>query len=135
METMTDRPDNKIRADEAEVIRKEEVVDIYAALLDKIWQRAVLILGLVTIRAIMQRAIRQTSQQYPLIGQLTVGDQGLNSRELRARVGERERDVIRQGFEELILNLFALLAKLTGETIVNKLFAEEALPGRTQAPS
>lgn len=134
METMTDRPDNKIRADEAEVIRKEEVVDIYAALLDKIWQRAVLILGLVTIRAIMQRAIRQTSQQYPLVGQLTVGDQGLNSRELRARVGERERDVIRQGFEELILNLFALLAKLTGETIVNKLFAEETLPGRTQAP-
>ncbi len=116
------------RSVDVEVIRKEEVVDIYAALLDKIWQRALTILGFVTIQAIMNRAIRQTSQQYPLIGQLTVGDSGLNSAELRARVGERERQVIRQGFEELILNLFDLLAKLTGETIVSKLFAEE-VPG------
>lgn len=116
------------RSVDVEVIRKEEVVDIYAALLDKIWQRALTILGFVTIQAIMNRTIRQTSQQYPLIGQLTVGDSGLNSAELRARVGERERQVIRQGFEELILNLFDLLAKLTGETIVSKLFAEE-VPG------
>jgi hypothetical protein len=80
------------------------------------------------IQAIMNRAIRQTSQQYPLTGQLTVGDSGLNSAELRGCVDERERQVIRQGFEELILNLFVLLAKLTGETIVSKLFAEE-VPG------
>lgn len=121
---MTDES-QKIRAEDAEFIRKEEVLEIYAALLDKIWQRAITILGLVTIRAIMQRAIRQTAQQYPLIGELTVGDNGLNSAELRSRLGDREREVIRKGFEELILNLFDLLAKLTGETIVNKLFADE----------
>lgn len=115
----------KMREEDAEFIRKEEVLEIYAALLDKIWQRAITILGLVTIRAIMQRAIRQTAQQYPLIGELTVGENGLNSAELRSRLGDREREVIRRGFEELILNLFDLLAKLTGETIVNKLFADE----------
>jgi hypothetical protein len=115
----------QIKKEEAEVIRKEEVVDIYAALLDKIWQRALTILGLVTIRAIMQRAITLTAQEYPLIGKLTVGENGLNSADLRARMGEREREDIRKGFEELILNLFDLLAKLTGESIVNKLFADE----------
>lgn len=115
----------QIKKEEAEVIRKEEVVDIYAALLDKIWQRALTILGLVTIRAIMQRAITLTAQEYPLIGKLAVGESGLNSADLRARMGERERDDIRKGFEELILNLFDLLAKLTGESIVNKLFADE----------
>jgi len=114
-----------ITTDQAEIIRKEEVVDIYAALLDKIWQRAITILGLVTIRAILQRAIRMTAQQYSLVGELTVGEEGLNIGELHARVGEREKEVIRQGFEELILNLFDLLAKLTGEAIVSKLFAEE----------
>jgi len=114
-----------IGAKEAEAIRKEEVVDIYAALLDKIWQRSLTILGLVTIRAITRRAIHITAQQHPMIGELTVSDQGLNLQELRSGVGERNRNVIRQGFEELILNLFALLAELTGEAIVNKLFADE----------
>lgn len=114
-----------ITTEQVEVIRKEETVDIYAALLDKIWQRALTILGLVTIRAILRRAIRLTAQQYSLVGELTVGEEGLNTGELRARVGEREKEVIRQGFEELILNLFDLLAELTGEAIVSKLFAEE----------
>jgi hypothetical protein len=127
---MPDEPQQHIRDDEAEVIRKEEVVDIYAALLDKIWQRAITILGLVTIRAIMEHAIRLTAQDYVLIGELDVDENGLNSNELRARVNQREREVIREGFEELILNLFDLLAKLTGETIVTKLFADEIPSGR-----
>jgi hypothetical protein len=108
-----------------ETIRKEEVVDVYAALLDKIWQRALPILGSVTVRAIYRRAIHVTARSHALLGSLTAGDNGLNTAEIRERLGEREKKVIRQGFEELILNLFELLAELTGEAIVNKLFAEE----------
>jgi hypothetical protein len=54
---------------------------------------------------------------------------------MRYRVGEGEKRVIRQGFEELILDLFELLAELTGEAIVNKLFAEEmpVLAAHTQS--
>lgn len=50
-------------------------------------------------------------------------------------MGEGEKRVIRQGFEELILDLFELLAELTGEAIVNKLFAEEmpVLAAHTQS--
>jgi len=108
-----------------ETIRKEEVVDVYASLLDKIWQRALPILGIVTVRAIYRRAIHVTARSHPLLGSLTPGESGLNTAEIRERLGEREKKVIRQGFEELILNLFELLAELTGEAIVNKLFAEE----------
>ena len=113
-----------------ETIRKEEVVDVYASLLDKIWQRALPILGVVTVRAIYRRAIHVTAQSHALLGSLTAGDSGLNTAEMRDRVGERDKKAIRQGFEELILNLFELLAELTGEAIVNKLFAEELpVPG------
>lgn len=135
---MTNEPDQPISADEAEAIRREQVVDTYAALLDKIWQRSVTILGLVTIRAIMQRAIWLTMHQYPLIGMLTVGERGVSSTELRNRVGQHDRTSIREGFEELILNLFDLLAKLTGESIVKRLFrtelADRPLPPAGDAP-
>ena len=116
---------------QAETIRKEEVVDVYAALLDKIWQRALTLLGLVTVRAIFERAIHLTAQKHVLLKSLSAGEQGLNTEEVRGRVDEREKDVIRKAFEDLILNLFSLLAELTGEAIVNKLFAEEV---RTMKP-
>ena len=123
---MTDRKQGThLNEQQMETIRKEEVVDVYASLLDKIWQRALPILGIVTVRAIYRRAIHVTAQSHTLLGSLTAGDNGLNTAELRVRVGERDRQAIRRGFEELILNLFELLAELTGEAIVNKLFAEE----------
>ncbi len=127
---MTDEPHRSMRAEEIEAIRKEEVVDTYTALIDKIWQRALTILGLFTTRVIMQRAIRMTLRQYPLIGELIIGDDGLQTSSLHAHINEENREVIRQGFEELILNLFDLLTELIGETIVNKLFAEELSTGQ-----
>jgi hypothetical protein len=76
------------------------------------------------VRAIYRPAIHVTAQSHPLLGSLTPGDNGLNTAEIREWLGEREKKVIRQGFEELILNLFELLAELTGEAIVNKLTAK-----------
>jgi hypothetical protein len=125
--------DTRLDEQQMETIRKEEVVDVYASLLDKIWQRALPILGIVTVRAIYRRAIHVTARSHALLGSLTAGDNGLNTAEMRERVGEGEKKVIRQGFEELILNLFELLAELTGEAIVNKLFAEEMLATKADA--
>lgn len=123
---MSDQPANPpLDSHQADTIRKEEVVDVYASLLDKIWQRALSVLGSVTVRAIFQRAIHVTANSHPLLGSLAAGENGLNTAELRERVGERDKQVIRQGFEELILNVFELLAELTGKAIVNKLFADE----------
>jgi len=125
--------DTRLDEQQMETIRKEEVVDVYASLLDKIWQRALPILGIVTVRAIYRRAIHVTARSHSLLGSLTAGDNGLNTAEMRERVGEGEKKVIRQGFEELILNLFELLAELTGEAIVNKLFADEMLATKADA--
>ena len=43
---------------------------------------------------------------------------------LKTKVDAEEKAVIKAAFEELILTLFDLLAKLTGEVIVSKLFRE-----------
>jgi hypothetical protein len=115
---------------QVETIRKGEVVDVYVALLEKIWMRAINILGLVTIRAIFRRAVSVTARHYPLVGDLSVTKKGLEFEIFRDRMEAQEKEQIRQGFEELILNLFSLLAELTGEAIVNKLFTEDIPVGR-----
>jgi hypothetical protein len=121
---MTTEERQSIRAEEAEAIRKEEVIDAYENLLQRIWARTVTILGVVTLKAIVQRSVLLTARDYPLLENLAVTDGGLDFEALKTRVGEEEKATIKAGFEELILNLFDLLAKLTGEVIVSKLFGE-----------
>jgi hypothetical protein len=100
------------------------VVDAYENLLKRIWARTVTILGVVTLKAIAQRSVLLTAHDYPLLENLAVTDGGLDFEMLKGRVGEEQKAAIKAGFEELILNLFDLLAKLTGEVIVNRLFGE-----------
>jgi hypothetical protein len=119
---MTTEERQSIRAEEAEAIRKEEVIDAYENLLQRIWARTVTILGVVTLKAIVQRSVLLTAHDYPLLKNLAVTDGGLDFEALKTRVSEEEKATIKAGFEELILNLFDLLAKLTGEVIVSKLF-------------
>jgi hypothetical protein len=119
---MTTEERQSIGAEEAEAIRKEEVIDAYENLLQRIWARTVTILGVVTLKAIVQRSVLLTARDYPLLENLAVTDGGLDFEALKTRVSEEEKATIKAGFEELILNLFDLLAKLTGEVIVSRLF-------------
>ena len=124
---MQEREETKTTKEQVETIRKEEVVDVYGNLLQKLWNKIVVTLGIVTLKAIMRRSLIMTAQKYDFLSQLEITDEGLDLATFRARVSEQDRENMKSGFEELILNLFAVLAELTGEVIVNKLFREEAI--------
>jgi hypothetical protein len=111
--------------------QKEELVNIYVALLDKIWQRAVVVLGVVSMQAIVRHAIHLTVNDYPSMKVVSVNEQGINVDQLRQQSTSLEQDTMRQGFEALILNCFDLLVKLTGEAIASKLFAEDVSISRS----
>jgi len=120
---MSDKTNNQV-----EEIRKLEVVDVYEDLLSKIWARTSAILGVVTVQAIMKRCIVITQPQYPWLGSLEVEADGLQFSHLK-RVLELERKAhLKEGFEEIVLQIFDLLAKLTGEVIVEKLFRDLISP-------
>lgn len=120
---MSDKTNNQV-----EEIRKLEVVDVYEDLLSKIWTRTTAILGVVTVQAIMRRSIVITQTGYPWLGSLEVEADGLHFNHLK-RVLEPEAKVhLKEGFEEIVLQIFDLLAKLTGEVIVEKLFKEVLSP-------
>jgi len=114
-------------AEDVRTIRKEEVVEVYEDLLSKLWGRMTTTLGVVTARAMMHRSLILTARNYSHLEMVQVSDEGLQVAELKSRVSEREKDALKAGFEELILVLFDLLAELTGQAIVDKLFRDERL--------
>lgn len=103
---------------------KEEVVDIYDELMKTIWSKIVPTLGTVTVVTICERAIFKTAQKHPALKRLKVSDTGVVFTEFKARVGEGERAALREAFRDFIANLFDILAKLTGNILVNQLLKE-----------
>ncbi|MEW6608342.1 MAG: hypothetical protein AB1414_13010 [bacterium] len=115
----------KTREEEILTAKKEEVVDIYEDLLKKVWDRIVLTLGAVTVVALWRRVIKRTAKKYTILQYLDVTTEGIQFQKLKSRISEQEKKIIKDGFEELILDLFDLLAELTGDMIVDKLFKNE----------
>lgn len=103
---------------------KVEVIDIYEDILTTIWEKIAPTLGNITVRTIGERAVILASQRHPLLQSVTVTEDGFDFTELKKRVDEKGRANIREGFKEIIANLFDILAKLTGNILVNRLIQE-----------
>ena len=103
---------------------KVEVIDIYEDILTTIWEKISPTLGNITVRTIAERAVLLASDSYPFLKSITVTNEGFEFKELRTRVDEKDRTNIREGFKEIIANLFDILAKLTGNIMVDRLMKE-----------
>lgn len=103
---------------------KASVLEIYADLLSTVWAKIMPTLGTVTVVTIVQRAISRTAKNHEVLGSLTVTDAGISFEKLREHIGENQRDELKNAFKELIANLFDILAKLTGNIIVQQLIKE-----------
>jgi hypothetical protein len=103
---------------------KTGFIDIYEDLLGTVWAKISPTLGTVTVVTIMQRAINRTSENHRVLGHLTVSETGPSFTKIREHLGQEEKDELKDGFRELIANLFDILAKLTGNIIVQQLIKE-----------
>ncbi|MGA2286773.1 MAG: hypothetical protein ABSG55_10975 [Dehalococcoidia bacterium] len=103
---------------------KTEVVDIYEEILVTFWAKILPTLGKITVRAIAQRALRLTAQSYAILDSITVTEDGFDFRTLKERVDEKDKAAIREALKELIVSLFDILAKLTGNVLVDRLTRE-----------
>jgi len=103
---------------------KTEVVDIYEEILVAIWAKIVPTLGKITVRTIAQRAVHLTAQRYATLESVAVTEDGFDFRTLKERVDERDKAAIREALKELIVSLFDILAKLTGNVLVDRLTRE-----------
>jgi len=103
---------------------KKEVVDIYEEMLVAVWAKIVPTLGKTTVRTIARRALHLVTQRYATLESVAVTEDGFDFRSLKDRVDERDKATIREALKELIVSLFDILAKLTGNVLVDRLTRE-----------
>lgn len=115
---------NPLITDQIDTEVKNSIIDIYEDLMRTVWAKIVPTLGSVTVVTIMQRAIKKTSARHPLLQDLSVSDSGVSFDKIKAQHLEEGKDGLKDGFKELIANLFDILAKLTGNILVKQLMKE-----------
>ncbi len=104
-----------------EVGIRENIVDIYEDLFDTIWEKITPTLGAITVATIAERAVRRTAVEHEMVGLLIVSQEGIDFSQLKRIAGEKDQAALREGFKLLVGNLFDILAKLTGNVLVNEL--------------
>ena len=112
-------------------VRRDEIITTYQDLIDSIWRRLESTLGQVTVAILMDRALTETIDRYPLLDVLAVGRSGLNLAVLEQKIslfGESEDEArlaaARQSLRELVVRLVDLLAVLTGDTVVHSMLED-----------
>jgi hypothetical protein len=100
---------------------REKVVDVYEDLFQAIWAKITPTLGAITAATIVERAVRRTAVEHETIGLLTVNHNGVDFNQLRSVAKGKEEVALKEGFNLLAANLFDILAKLTGNVLVNEL--------------
>ena len=103
---------------------KSGVLEIYEDLLRTVWAKIVPTLGTVTVVTIMKRAAGRTAAHHPVLNDLSVTDTGFVFTEIRARLNGEDKEELKNSFKELVANVFDILAKLTGNILVQQLMKE-----------
>jgi hypothetical protein len=103
---------------------KEEIIQIYEDLLKTIWEQTLPTIGMVTLIAIVERALVLTKENYPTIGYLKATTEGISFEILRQKLREEELLLLKEACKELILNLIDILGVLTGDILVGQLLQQ-----------
>lgn len=100
---------------------RENIVDVYQDLFDTIWGNITPTLGAITVATIVERAIRRTAVEHEMIELLTVNHNRVDFSQLKGAAGDSDQVALREGLNLLVANLLDILAKLTGNVLVDEL--------------
>jgi len=100
---------------------RENTVDVYEDLFATIWEKLTPTLGAIAVATIVERAIRRTAVEHEMVGLLSVSQDGIDFNQLKRIARDNDQAALREGFKLLVSNLFDILAKLTGNVLVNEL--------------
>ena len=90
------------------------------------WRRALVTLGDVTLKAILDRVLYTAAERFPLLSPLEVDATGLRSDKFRQGAGSLHRDQLGEGIRFILVEFLTVLGNLTAEVLTPALHAELA---------
>lgn len=102
--------------------KKGLVLMIYSDLLVNIWKKTVVILGAVTINALIEVSIHHIGKNHPFLKGMEFDYEGIYPE--RINYEEVSTDEIKKGYTALITNLFEEISELAGRAMAAQIKEE-----------
>jgi hypothetical protein len=102
----------------------EELLQAFDAAFGALWRRAHVTLGDVTLAAIVDRVLSAASDNYPVLGALTVDATGLHAEDLYQHVADLAPDQLAAGTRFVLLEFLTVLGNLSAEILTPALHSE-----------
>lgn len=107
-------------------IPPEELLKLVDRALQGVWQRSVVILSDVTLAAICERVLHNSQRQFPLLASVTLGPEGIQLNGIADRIGTLKTGELKEAVQFLLVELIALIDRITAEILTPTLYAELA---------
>jgi hypothetical protein len=102
----------------------QQTIEIYEDILTAIWEKILPTLGAAAVEEISERAIYKTASDYPLAQLLKTKSDGLDFSQLKEKSGELDPVEVRATLTEVIGNIFAIIARLTGNALATRIMRD-----------
>lgn len=120
--TDEDSQQTTLRQAQAEMLEagKQETLDIFSELLERLWERIVGLIGGTATVAVFRSALLEASRDHPLCQEINIDSGGICLDRLKKNLDALERTAVRAGLMAFTDNVMALLIDLTGGILLRK---------------
>jgi hypothetical protein len=109
----------------AHELSRPDLIRLFAAALDALWNVAVTTLGHVTLTAIAERVLFTASEKFPVLSSLKVeAAHGFQCGELRKPIDSLQASELIEMFRFVLVELLTVHGRLTAEILSSELHAE-----------
>ena len=99
---------------------KQEILEIFSELLDRLWERINSLIGETACVAVFRSALLETSRDHALLQDIEIHSSGISLDGLNTTLDGLDRSAVRTGLLAFTDNVMALLIDLTGEILLGK---------------
>ncbi|GAC1462414.1 MAG: hypothetical protein NVS2B14_03210 [Chamaesiphon sp.] len=111
---------NLVRAEMAQV-GKQETLEIFGELLDRLWERLILLIGETATVAVFHSALLEASREHPLLQEIDIENSGIGLNRFKETLDALDRNALRKGLLAFTDSVMALVIDLTGQILSRKM--------------
>ncbi len=119
---------------QASGLSPDQLAGLFEKVMTALWHRTYSALGDVTVAAIVDRVLYNATEEYPVLGSLTLDTTGVNFTEFREHAGSVSNRYLREAIQFVIVELLTVVGNLTAEILTPALHSELSNVTRTDSP-